>query len=55
MKYFWNSTISNIAISELPLNGFVERFNHIVLDKFFIETFRNKLYASVEELQKNLN
>jgi transposase InsO family protein len=36
-------------------NGFVERFNRTVLDEFFRETFRNKLYASVEELQKDLD
>jgi len=36
-------------------NGFVEHFNRTVLDEFFMETFRNKLYASVEELQKDLD
>jgi transposase InsO family protein len=36
-------------------NGFVERFNRTMLDEFFRETFRNKLYASVEELQKDLD
>lgn len=36
-------------------NGFVERFNRTVLDEFFRETFRNKFYASVEELQKDLD
>ena len=36
-------------------NGFVERFNRTVLDEFFRETFRNKFYASVQELQKDLD
>jgi hypothetical protein len=36
-------------------NGFVERFNRTVLDEFFRETFRKKLYASVEELQEDLD
>lgn len=36
-------------------NGFVERFNRTVLDEFFREAFRNKLYASVEELQADLD
>ena len=36
-------------------NGFVERFNRTVLDEFFRETFRNKFYASVEELQQDLD
>ena len=36
-------------------NGFVERFNRTVLDEFFRETFRNKFYGSVEELQKDLD
>lgn len=36
-------------------NGFVERFNRTVLDEFFRETFREKFYASVEELQKDLD
>jgi transposase InsO family protein len=36
-------------------NGFVERFNRTVLDEFFSETFRKKLYASVEELQVDLD
>jgi transposase InsO family protein len=36
-------------------NGFVERFNRTVLDEFFRETFRQKLYASVEELQEDLD
>lgn len=36
-------------------NGFVERFNRTVLDEFFSETFRKKLYSSVEDLQKDLD
>lgn len=36
-------------------NGFVERFNRTVLDEFFRETFHDKFYASVEELQKDLD
>ena len=35
-------------------NGFVERFNRMVLDEFFRETFQNKFYASLEELQTDL-
>lgn len=36
-------------------NGFVERFNRTVLDEFFREAFRKKFYASVEELQGDLD
>lgn len=36
-------------------NGFVERFNRTVLDEFFREAFRNTFYASVEELQVDLD
>ena len=36
-------------------NGFVERFNRTVLDEFFREAFREKFYASVEELQDDLD
>ena len=36
-------------------NEFVERFNRTVLDELCRETFRNKFYASVEELQKDLD
>lgn len=36
-------------------NGFVERFNRTVLDEFLREAFRKKLYASVEELQVDLD
>ena len=36
-------------------NGFVERFNRTVLDEFFSETFRKKFYASMDELQADLD
>ena len=36
-------------------NGFVERFNRTVLDEFFRSAFRNKLYESVDALQKDLD
>lgn len=36
-------------------NGFVERFNRTILDEFFREAFRKKFYASVEELQVDLD
>ncbi len=36
-------------------NGFVERFNKTVLDEFFCETFRERLYTSVDELQEDLD
>lgn len=36
-------------------NGFVERFNRTALDEFFREAFRGKFYASVEELQADLD
>ena len=36
-------------------NGFVERFNRTVLDEFFREAFHKKFYASVEELQDDLD
>lgn len=36
-------------------NGFVERFNRTILDEFFKEAFREKFYASIEELQKDLD
>ena len=45
----------NTRVATPRTNGFVERFNRTVLDEFFRETFRNKLYASVEELQKDLD
>jgi hypothetical protein len=33
----------------------VERFNRTVLDEFLRETFREKFYISVEELQEDLD
>ena len=36
-------------------NGFVERFHRTVLDEFFREAFRKKPYASLEELQADLD
>ena len=36
-------------------NGFVERFNRMVLDEFFREVFRKKMYTGLEELQKDLD
>ncbi len=37
------------------MSGFVERFNRTVLDEFFREAFRQKLYESVEALQRDLD
>ncbi len=36
-------------------NGSVERFNRTVLDEFFRKAFREKLYKSVEVLQRDLD
>jgi len=36
-------------------NGFVERFHRTVLDEFFRQAFRTKLYTSVAELQADLD
>jgi transposase InsO family protein len=36
-------------------NGFVERFHRTVLDEFFREAFRKKFYATVDELQADLD
>ena len=36
-------------------NGFVERFHRTVLDEFFRQAFRAKLFASVGELQTDLD
>ncbi|MFQ5861442.1 MAG: IS481 family transposase [Dehalococcoidia bacterium] len=36
-------------------NGFVERFNRTLLDEFFRRAFREKLYESIEALQKDLD
>jgi len=42
-------------ISSPRTNGFVERFNRTILDEFFREAFGKKFYASVEELQGDLD
>lgn len=36
-------------------NGFVERFNETVLNEFFREVFRTKLYETVDALQNDLD
>lgn len=36
-------------------NGFVERFHRTILDEIFRQTFRTKLYTSVEELQADMD
>ena len=36
-------------------NGFVERFHRTVLDEFFRQAFRTKLYLSVSDLQADLD
>ena len=42
-------------MSRPQTNGFVERFNRTLLDEFFRKAFREKLYDSVEALQKDLD
>lgn len=42
-------------VSSPKTNGFVERFNRTILDEFFREAFRKKFYASIEELQVDLD
>lgn len=46
---------SRTKVATPRTNGFVERFNRTILDEFFKETFRNKLYLSLEELQADLD
>lgn len=36
-------------------NGFAERFHRTLKDEFFAKVFREKIYISVEELQKDLD
>ncbi len=36
-------------------NGFVERFNLTVLDEFLRSAFRTRFYATVDELQADLD
>ena len=42
------------AMSPQP-NGICERFHKTILNEFYQVTFRKKLYASLEELQKDLD
>jgi transposase InsO family protein len=46
---------SRTKVATPRTNGFVERFNRTVLDEFFRETFRKRLYLSLEELQADLD
>jgi hypothetical protein len=39
----------------MPDNGICERFHKTVLDEFYRVAFRKKLYASIEDLQKDLD
>lgn len=36
-------------------NGFVERFNRTILDEYFREVFRKKFFASLDDLQRDLD
>jgi hypothetical protein len=36
-------------------NGFVERFHRTLKDELFSKAFREKIYGSVEELQRDLD
>ena len=45
----------NTKVGTPRTNGFVERFNRTVLDEFFRTAFREKLYESVDALQKDLD
>lgn len=42
-------------VKQLQTNGFVERFLQTVRNKFFSVMLRQKLYASLDELQQNLD
>ncbi len=44
----------NSKVGRPQASGFVERFNRTALDEVFRETFRKKLYESVEALQRDL-
>ena len=46
---------SRTKVATPRTNGFVERFNRTILDEFFRETFRKRLYLSLEELQADLD
>ena len=39
----------------LQTNGICERFHRTILNEFYQITFRNKLYATIEELQNDLD
>ncbi len=45
----------NSKVGRPQTNGFVERFNRTVLDEFFWDGFRRKLYEPVEALQQDLD
>jgi hypothetical protein len=44
-----------VKVARPRTKGFMEQFNSAVLDRFFRETFRNKLFRSLEELQQDLD
>jgi transposase InsO family protein len=46
---------SRTKVATPRTNGFVERFNRTILDEFFRETFRKRLYLSLEEIQADLD
>ena len=39
----------------MPVNGIVERFHKTVLNEFYRVAFRKKIYASIAELQGDLD
>jgi hypothetical protein len=39
----------------IPDNGIVERFHKTVLDEFYRVAFRKKIYATIEDLQTDLD
>ena len=46
---------SKAPTNHIPDNGIVERFHKTVLDEFYRIAFRKKIYASIGELQKDLD
>jgi hypothetical protein len=52
---FGNSTTSKTPTDHIPDNGIVERFHKTVLDEFYRIAFRKKLYATIAELQVDLD